>query len=146
MSIVKRLALILISLLLTVGYAYRNDGRVLSVRMFIHYLVGTGTPMEVVLPKKVGCQPTFVSKKRVAFTLSAYHTPYQNAVGRFGCEYVDGKLVRSWDTYDFDYANDTRICDRIRDPQHGHSIASNVGRCIVGYGYGKPFEVTIKVK
>lgn len=146
MSIVKRIALAVVSILLLAGGTAigreATPANRLVVRMFIHYLMGSGTPMEVVIPRAAGCPPSLVGGD---FTMvwSTYNNAYKNALGHFTCEYQDG-VLRAHDVYDFKYEGDPKICSRLLMPSK-HGYASNVGRCIVGTGVGKPYPVAITV-
>lgn len=129
--------------LLAGGSFFSYEGHRLTVSLFFHYLAGSGESVTLKLP-------SFLDKYcREEGVVSVYRTDYQNAFGSLSCQ-KDG----AHDLYDFSYEDKAAMCWRLHPDYYlGRRLSSlkrkvsampaNAGRCLVGLGYGEPFEVHI---
>jgi hypothetical protein len=135
--------------LLMGGSFFSHEGHRLTVSLFIHYLQGSGQTVSLKLPSFLDkyCQEAGLS--------DTYESEWGYAFGTLTCN-----KSGAYDVYDFKYASDASACERvtyrfltprtydvIRAPYRLTSLLAdtpaNLGRCIVGLGYGKPFEVYV---
>jgi hypothetical protein len=144
-NVMKKVIIALVSLIiLASGAVLSSEGNRLTLRLFTHYLAGSGESMTLELPKFLDthcAQPGLVS---------TYGTPYEWAFGRLTC-----REEGAYDLYDFSYEGNRHLCSRLTPTYYlrawGHQrlgravkdTPANLGRCVVGHGYGRAFEVLI---
>jgi hypothetical protein len=140
--------------LLAVGATLSNEGYRVTFHLFAHYLEGSGEPLTLHLPKVLNQSCIRADGKWHAGSTSSYNTHYGYAFGDWTCTEEGG-----YDLYDFSYEDDPSICrnfERWVSPRTWdvvrasprligliYETPADIGRCIVGHGYGRPFEVHI---
>ena len=149
MSIKKAMSALVGLCLLAGGGFFSYEGHRLTVSLFIHYLQGNGEAVSLKLPSFLDkyCQEEGLS--------DTYESEWGYAFGTLTC-----KGSGAYDTYDFSYEGNESMCRRITErwlnprvwnvieaPHRMRSLIretpANVGRCVVGLGYGEPFEVHV---
>jgi hypothetical protein len=149
MSIVKGFVTGIASSCFLLGGLLSSESNRTVAHLFTHYLGGSGEAVTLRLPQVLN---TYCSG--TTGVVSTYGTPYEWALGDFTCT-PQGK---GYDVYDFKYAGEEgRTCRRLSLRRYrfyllrggGYAlhkikeVPADIGRCIVGKGYGKPFEVHI---
>lgn len=141
---IKKAMMTVVSLCLLVGGGFFSyEGHRLTVTLFFHYLAGSGEAVTLKLP---GFLDEHCPEEGV---VSVYKTDYRNAFGSLTCQ----KDI-AHDLYDFSYEDKSAMCWRLHpDYYWGRSprslkrklraMPANAGRCLVGLGYGKSFEIHI---
>jgi hypothetical protein len=128
------------------GGFFSYKGHRLTVSLFLHYLQGSGEAVTLELP-------SFLDKycQKGPGIRSTHSSEWGYAFGRLTCT-EDG----AYDLYDFNYEGRPTVCRKLKRWTYGRMYTSperfwgqvieapaDVGRCLVGLGYGKPFEVYI---
>lgn len=134
----RKLLLAVVSVLLLTGGLASTRPERLTVSLFLHYLAGSGEPVTIREPALLA---KLCPSGRRGLT-SAYGTRYEYALGKFTC-----KGEEAYDLYDFNDKDRRDFCRDLQPRRLRHEpievVPYLVGKCLVGKGYGEPFEVHI---